>query len=499
MPAPMRPFLFAAALLCAANAVARQGEPPYSLQSRAKLARIVPVAELAPIDAAARRIEIDTLERHRVGIQPKRLAVADLRETALTTRRDGFWETLPDGSMLWRLQVRVPGATDLRLAFARFDLPAGAQLHLIGADGYYQGPYVAADGDGGFEAPVLPGDTAGIELRVPASAWPLAAEALELDRVGAGFRDLFQRETPDPAKAGSPGRSGSCNINAACPLGQPYADESRAVAYFEFRDDDGSGWYRCTGTLLNNTGTPRKDLFLTAAHCVDSDSEASSMMLYWNYRSTQCGALAAPPGGWFNQNQSGATLRARHDHSDLSLVELRRTPLPEWNLYYAGWDASGAAPPETIGLHHPSGDVQKVTAGPAPSLTRKCIVASPSVRDTHWRAGPYSQGTTEGGSSGSALFVSETAHTGKRVIGALSGGDAECVGTRPNSGTDCYGRVAAAWNGNSPATRLRDWLDPANRGVLSLDGVDATAPPASFRPRSPRPLPPILRQRPNRR
>ncbi len=501
MSVSIRPIVLGAALLCAASAFARQGEPPYSLQSSAKLARLVPTTELAPIDAAARRIETDTRERNRIGLQTKRLAVADPRDTSLTPLRDGSWETLPDGSRLWRARVRVPGATDLRLVFSRYDLPAGAQLHVIGAGGYYQGPYLAGDRDvdGRFEAPVLPGETATIELRVPATAWPLAAEALRLDRVGAGFRDLFRRQPPDPAKSGSPGSSGSCNINAACPLGQPYADESRAVAYFEFRDDDGSGWYRCTGTLLNNTGATRHHRFLTAAHCVDSASEASTMMVYWNYRSTQCNQLTAPPGGWFNDNQNGATLRAMRADTDLSLVELRQAPLPEWQLYYAGWDAGSSAPPGTIGLHHPAGDVLKITAGPTPSLMRNCIVDNPLVRDTHWRTGPYSQGTTEGGSSGSALFVPSGANAGKRVIGALSGGDAECVGTRPNAGIDCYGRVAAAWNGNTPDTRLRDWLDPTNSGVLSLDGIDAAAAPPAFLPRSHRPLPPILRQRPPRR
>lgn len=499
MPAVRATVLTALALLVASNtAFARRGEPPYSLASRAKLARVLPVAELPPIDAPVRRLEIDTAQDSGATRRAKRMAVADPREVALAPRHDGVWDTLPDGSRLWRLSVRVAGATDLRLAFRRYALPPGATLHVIGADGYYQGPYTAADGTGGLPLPVVPGDTATAELRVPASAWPLADDALELGRVGAGFRDVFAREPIDLVKLGSPGRSGSCNVNVACPAGQPYADQSRAVAYYEFVDDEDSRWYICTGTLLNNTARDRRNHFLTAAHCVDSATEAASMVLYWNYQSTQCAVLAPPAGGYFGDNQTGATLRATREDVDVSLVELHQAPLPEWKVYYAGWDATGAFPAGTAGLHHPSGDVKKITFGPMPSPTVNCIVDAPPVSDTHWLAGPYSEGATEGGSSGSALFALVGNSGQKRVLGTLSGGDAACIGTQPNGATDCYGRLSSAWNGASPAARLRDWLDPAGTGAHTIDGLDG-APSAAAPPRSARPLPTILRQRPPRR
>lgn len=499
MPPVRATALLVLALLAATDAaLARRGEPPYSLATRAKLARVLPVTDLAPMDAPARRLEIDAAERIRPGPHPKRRAVADPRDLVLAPRGDGVWDALPDGSQLWRAQVRVAGATDLRLAFRRYALPRGATLHVIGADGDYQGPYTSADGSGEFHLPVVPGDTATLELRVPAAAWPLADEALELGRIGAGFRDVFAREPIDLVKLGSPGRSGSCNVDVACPAGQPYADQSRAVAYYEFVDDEDSRWYLCTGTLLNNTARDRRNVFLTAAHCVDSATEAASMVLYWNYQSTSCNVLAAPAGGFFGDSQTGAALRATRTDVDMSLVELHQAPQPEWNAYYAGWDATGAMPAGTVSLHHPSGDVKKITTGPAPSTDRNCILDAPIVPDTHWLAGPYAEGTTEGGSSGSALFV--RAGSGqKRVVGTLSGGGAECRGTQPNAATDCYGRVSAAWDGPQAGARLRDWLDPAGTGARAIDGLDARAP--AFEPprRSPRAVPPILRQRPPRR
>lgn len=494
LPALAALMLFAAA----ADVSARQGEAPYSLRQRAKLARVLPIVELPAIDAALRRFEIDTAARASPSARSKREAVADPREVSLTPQRDGVWDALPDGSQLWRVQVRAAGATDLRLVFRRYALPAGATLHLIGADGYYQGPYTAGDGDGTFHAPVLPGDTATIELRVPAAAWPLAADALELGQVGAGFRDAFRREPIDLIKLGDPGRSGACNVDVVCPLGAPYANEVRAVAYYEFVRDDDHRTYRCTGTLLNNTARDRKNYFLTAAHCVGSAAEASSMVLYWNYQSTRCGVLAAPAEGYFNDDQHGAVLRATRADVDISLVELNQAPLADWQVYYAGWDARGATPSGTVGLHHPSGDVKKITTGPAPSVIASCTSDTPTAANTHWRTGPYTQGTTEGGSSGSALFIRLGDDGAKRVIGTLSGGDAACQGAQPNAETDCYGRVATAWNGASAAARLRDWLDPTNSNTTALDGLDSRVQPLQPPRHSARPLPSILLQRPRR-
>lgn len=486
-------------LLLAAPGFARRGEPPYSLSQRTKLARVLPVAELPGIDATARRFEVDAAERAKLGPRTKREAVAEPRAVSLSPLHDGVWDSLADGSQLWRVQVRTAGATDLRLAFDKYALPPGATLYLIGADDYYQGPYTSADGTGAFHAPIIPGDTATVELRVPAAAWPLAEDALELGRVGAGFRDLFGREPLDLAKVGSPGVSGACNVNVACPLAAAYANEIRAVAYFEYFDDDEQGYYICSGTLLNNAVRDRRNYFLTAAHCVSSTAEAASMVLYWNYQSTQCASLAAPAGGYFNDDQHGAGLRATRTDVDVTLVELDQSPQPDWHVYYAGWDADGGTPGGTIGIHHPRGDVKKITAGPTPSVIASCTANTPTASNTHWRTGPYSQGTTEGGSSGSALFVRAGDGGQKRVIGTLSGGDAACQGSVPNDEQDCYGRVATAWNGTGAASRLRDWLDPSNSNTKAIDGLDSQAA-TPFEPpgHSSRPLPRILLNQPRR-
>jgi serine protease len=89
---------------------------------------------------------------------------------------------------------------------------------------------------------------------------------------------------------------------------------------------------------------------------------------------------------------------------------------------------------------------------------------------THWRVNDWDQGTTEGGSSGSGLW-----NQNKRLVGQLHGGSAACG----NNLSDYYGRLSVSWTGGgSAATRLRDWLDPANSGQTAIAGYrSGTTPP----------------------
>ena len=59
-----------------------------------------------------------------------------------------------------------------------------------------------------------------------------------------------------------------------------------------------------------------------------------------------------------------------------------------------------------------------------------------------------------------------------RIIGQLYAGQAACNGTESNGDYDIYGRFGVSWNaGNSPNSRLRDWLDMANTGETSMEAL----------------------------
>ncbi|MGH8457355.1 MAG: GlyGly-CTERM sorting domain-containing protein, partial [Stenotrophobium sp.] len=85
----------------------------------------------------------------------------------------------------------------------------------------------------------------------------------------------------------------------------------------------------------------------------------------------------------------------------------------------------------------------------------------------------YSQGVTETGSSGSALY-----NQNHQIIGQLSGGNSACNGSIGNGQSDVYARTDAAWtNNNAPASgQLKAWLDPDNTGVLTLGGINLYKP-----------------------
>ena len=471
-------LLFATAFLLTTALWSHAAEPlqrPWSLSHSGK----VPVAqaqmlELAPIDQS--RLLQEDADLHaaalaRNGAVEKRLRVGVDRAVDIAPghRGQGVLQDLGAAGQLWRVAVHVDGATDLRLGFDRFDLPAEATLFVLPANEPFIGPYSPADRgpDGSLWLPPIGGDALTLEVHVPAGT-RMDGKSLHLSMVGAGYRNVTE-------KNGSAllfeGESGACNVDVVCPLGDPYRNEIRAAAKFYFQS--GSGTYLCTGTLLNNMRQDLTPYFLTASHCIADDSEAASMTLFWNYQSPSCGQHGGA-NQYDNTQTGGATLLAQRADVDFSLVKLNSTPPEEFNVYYAGWDASGDQPAGSIGIHHPSGWVKAITEDNNGISTMNSCIRSGSI-DSHWRTGqPYSQGTTEGGSSGSMLLVPSGDPTGhdRLVTGILSGGSADCSGSVPNSGYDCYGKVSVAWDGLAADSRLKDWLDPDGTGAIMLPGID---------------------------
>lgn len=439
------------------------------------LAIVLTVAVSTPADAAARRglpvglvqppSPVDEVERHEISdVDVEQALSADearRREgrptpyrfavpvaLTMTPADAGTHEMLPDGSQLWRLRIASPGAVNLNVHFDRFALPRGAALWLYDPTGaVVQGPYTATDtnAEGGLWTAVVPGDEVVIELNQPADARPRAD--LRLASIQHGFRGFADHSAAV--------KQGTCNIDVVCPEGDGWRDQIRSVARITI-----SGAYLCTGQLLNNTAEDETPYFLTAQHCVENASQASSVVAFWNFESPVCGQLA---GGNLSQNQSGASLIALWEWrtgSDFALIQLDEVPDPTFNVYYAGWDASGGIPNASVGIHHPNGDEKAISFDNDP-LTKTDYYGA---GDHQWRVGQWEMGTTEGGSSGSCIFDAASG----LCIGTLTAGAASCDNP---SGFDIYGRMDAHWQGNGTSSgRLRDWLDPLATGALQLEG-----------------------------
>lgn len=438
----------AAAALVAAlapAAFARMGEPPLSRSAALQPLELVAVLELEPVDRVALLAED---EAAKSTCSEKSLRFASPVDLELSAAAAGTWQLLPDGSRVWRLRVHAPGATDLNFGFSRFALAPGASLHIWSENhDYFQGPYTAEDVShaGDFWTPVVPGERAVVELLEPVGAEP--GSEVVIGRVGRGYRDMFGLEGDATSKLW-------CEVDAICPEGDDWRDEIRSVARITI-----SGTNLCSGTLIMDVPGSFTPYFLTAHHCGIRSHNASTVVAYWNYESPTCGQQG---GGSLSQSQSGAFFRAARDDNDVCLIELDEDPSPAFNVYFSGWDArTTTAPQGSFHAHHPRGEVKMI------STNDDALTSSPNCVDsgstnTHWVVRDYEVGTTDGGSSGSAIWDPAT----HLVVGYLTGGGAAC--SSPIN--DCYGKFSVGWDGPSADSRLKDWLDPGNTGTQSVSG-----------------------------
>ena len=275
---------------------------------------------------------------------------------------------------------------------------------------------------------------------------------VRVSRVVHAYRNLFGREAERDY-----GDSGSCNNNVNCAVGDPWRTEIRSVVMIL----TGGGFRLCSGALVNNTAQDMRRLLLTANHCLGGET---SWIFMFNYQSPGCTNQNGPT----NQTVQGCVRRASLGDSDFALLELN-TPIPaSYHPVWAGWSAAGEVPASGVCIHHPSGDIKKISFEDAPLVSDRYLGNS-GVTGSHWKVVDWDDGTTEGGSSGSPIFDPD-----HRIVGQLHGGYASCS----SQTSDWYGKFSMSWDrGSTPATRLRDWLDPGNTGQLTLDALDPEAVP----------------------
>lgn len=429
-------------------------------------------AVLAAGSAAAGDIPVVRLDP--VTVQTKLRAVPDKARPAPLqfavgvpadfTLAHGRWQVDAERAR-WALAVESPGALSLNFHLSGLRLPDGAFLLLRDVDGRpLHGPYTAAQvRDGELWTPIVPGERALLEIDAPAAA--IGDVSLRVAEGFHAFRDPFgvAPKSHDPGL----GNSGSCNIDVACPQGDAWRDEIRSVVRVQIA---GSGL--CSGLLVNNLRTDHRALVLTADHCeigpdgagsVDgADADPASVVFYFNLQTDSCGGNAETAD--ITQTVTGSRFLADDVGSDFTLLELLQPIPPHYGVHFAGFDASGAAPASGVSIHHPSGDVKKITPFANPA-TQTTISLGGSRTVQTWRV-VWAEGTTEPGSSGAGLWSQ-----GRRVVGVLSGGDASCG--NPN-GPDYFGRLDVGWTASTQSRgQLAAHLDPDGCGIRAIDGIDA--------------------------
>ncbi|THD02560.1 hypothetical protein B1810_13465 [Panacagrimonas perspica] len=407
----------------------------------------------------------------------------------------GTWDEPAPGRARWRLRIGSDGAHSLSFELRQLTLPPNAQLWVYDRDGHdMQGPIVAAS-TGSTWLPLVRSNEALIEANMPTEE--REDFAIVIERAFHGFADVSGRSWPlDPSSGTGNGASGACNVDVACSAGDAWHPQSRATVMLTI-----AGTTLCSGTLVNNAQQDDRPLVLTANHCGINDLNVTSTIVYFN---VQRGACAGGTWGAMLQNLRGKTLLTNSrlgSNSDFALIELASKPPSSFNAYYSGFDISGAVPTSGVGIHHPSGDDKKLSrfTSPASAASGVCIgshcgeLLSDGFKINAW-ATNWSKGTTESGSSGSALWNQDG-----YLVGTLSGGRSECTSTTSNNGgTDYYARLDTAWtqpgaNLLSPLS-LKSVLDPQNTGCSRVGGknpgVAAAAACSSSTPPTTIPSPP---------
>ena len=422
--------------------------------------------ELPALDRAKLSVE-DNVSDKKVG--PFRYAVPISLSTAQSKRvsvDNGQWQTFKTGEMVWQGEIAAAGASTVDVLLKPFWLPQNAKLTIFDGTGkQVWGPFGHEQNNlaNTLPLPLVSGETMRIELSVPTTEREFVRLAVQT--VNQGYRALDVVDGQLVAK-----EAGGCNVDVICPAGDPYRDQVRGVVRILANGG------LCTGTLTNNTRNDRAALLLTANHCNITAANASGVMAYYNYQRSTCralssGTVSSPPPEGGALLQLGASFVSAARKSDFTLLRLNGSVPSAANAFWLGWDRRDIAPSGAAVIHHPRGEEKRVSIeNDALSVSNVLeefdtisLAPGAALYVPNWDVG-----TTEGGSSGSALLTRDT----KRIVGTLSGGEALCSGTTNNGRRDIFGRLFTSWEGeNTAATRLKDHLDPLGTAPQVLDGI----------------------------
>ena len=369
-------------------------------------------------------------------------------ETNINVFEQAKKTSLPNGDNLYQFMVESSNAVSLNLIFSQFHLKEGTLMYVFSADkSSFIGAYTSLNNNVSNElgTELLYSNKIIVEIQEP--KLNENQSQLTIGKVIHGFINL------DDHIEKSLNSSGDCNIDVSCPQGSGWEIPRNGVAMMV----NGTGGF-CTGSMVNNTSGVLIPYFLTANHC---GSNPGSWVFRFRWESPvgqfDCGTNVASGNGPENMNVNGGVTRASYSPSDFHLIELNTAPNVAWNVNYNGWNRLDVPPTSGAGIHHPDGDIKKIAVTTTP-YTTSSFGGSPM---NHWHA-VWSEGVTEGGSSGSPLFDQN-----RRIVGQLHGGASGCFSSDQS---DEYGKFSASWiGGGTASSRLSDWLDPQNTGVDFID------------------------------
>ncbi|MEN8201468.1 MAG: T9SS type A sorting domain-containing protein [Bacteroidota bacterium] len=433
----------------------------------AELMYVLPPLNPLELEAAIQENSSSTLKPFHFALE---------RTVDLRPESHGSWD-MEGNVRIWRIHILSPEARSMGLVFNTYRLEPGVKVFIYDPDmKQVKGAFTSGNNKVSGILPVghVPGEELIVEMQVPSGLENYGI--LRIESISHAYKDVGQM-LKDKPPAGSFGGADACNIDINCSEGNNWQLTKRSVVrIFTTRQ-------YCTGVLINNTSYDGTPYILTAEHCLNKQYYADRTVFQFNYESPTCFG----PDGPLNMSISAAELISVGDSIDFSLVKLSLTPPENFDVYYAGWDRSDFQTTASKTIHHPWGDVKKISSDyEAPSKpAQPGDVPYSDLDDYHyysfWWIRGWDEGSTEGGSSGGPLF-----NAGQKVIGTLSGGFARCgdsidydyekdrvIYSKALNYDDYYTRMSMSWDyEEEKGFSLKPWLDPGNTGHEVVDGYE---------------------------
>ena len=418
-----------------------------------------------PVDVVLEELDLSTIyQEDLLNDQDKTLPwrYGIERTLQLDMTQIGRWLTLENGSRIWRARIISTDALNLSINFSDFYLPDGASIHLYNDD---KDDVVLSRTRGSntrttpFGSWFVKGESINIEYFEPANTQEIAT--LEIGGIIHGYRLGKVNKFLDNQRGLND--SGNCNYDVNCAIGADFDSTKDAVKKAVALLNLGNG-FLCSASLINNSQQDKTPYLLTANHCLEGSNPALwSVRFNWMSPSPVCAIDEDSEDLQTNFTLSGAVLRAKNALSDFALVEML-TEIPQsWDVSFAGWDRTDELPEFEVGIHHPNGDIMKLTRDDTGAVHENANGTSVWLIEgiSAGSGDGWEIGTTESGSSGSPLF-----NENGLIIGQLYAGNSFCEENENNNEYDLYGRFATSWDaGTTEEDRLSDWLDPNDTNV----------------------------------
>ncbi|WP_029902017.1 Ig-like domain-containing protein [Prevotella sp. 10(H)] len=371
----------------------------------------------------------------------------------------GFWSAFSGKENIWKLNIKVPEAKRFFISFDDFYIPEGAQLYAYNKSNTTDAViYTHKDNPGGgpYSLENMSGDNVVLEYVTSDKA----TESPRMVLSNIGYKYTTGTNQHNDFNTSQP-----CMININCPEGEKWQDQKRGIVLLRITRN--SNTYLCSGTMINNTTNDKTPYLLTSEHCFENmtpESIAPNTAFIFEYELPTCEIKPGDkaPKYKYHKGSEVLVLNPIEGGSDGALLKLSEKIPDDWDVYFNGWDRENKPAANGAVIHHPKGDVKKISFYEKAPVSGKW--SSKSQFGTHWVV-YYSEGATEGGSSGSPLF-----NQAGLITGTLTGGDNNC--NNPDI-SDAYGKLWYHWDQYKDTEQhMKKYLDPKNSGATKIAGIN---------------------------